>query len=159
MDSKPDVAKEKKPVSKTKSFNHETKNMKIKKEIKKKTFEADDIPTKTESNSAIRLKKSKVMPEASCRSLGMAHFRQHNETACRGFGNVSQMSLNFSQYDLQRHLSRLNCDSEDAMSDATGNLSNRVPCHDYDLKDDRIERYFRSAEMWSNDGIPKSIQE
>ncbi|XP_061707032.1 uncharacterized protein LOC133517683 [Cydia pomonella] len=63
-----------------------------------------------------------------------------------GMDNGSLMSMNFSHYELIRNLSRSN-NSEGAFSDTTNKLANPM---DLRMKREHLERYFRSAEMWSH---------
>ncbi|XP_063376095.1 uncharacterized protein LOC134663609 [Cydia fagiglandana] len=63
-----------------------------------------------------------------------------------GVDNSSLMSMNFSQYELMRNLSRSN-NSEGAFSDTTNKLANPM---DLRMKREHLERYFRSAEIWSH---------
>ncbi|XP_063529821.1 uncharacterized protein LOC134741022 [Cydia strobilella] len=63
-----------------------------------------------------------------------------------GMDNASLMSMNFSHYELMRNLSRSN-NSEGAFSDTTNKLANPM---DLKMKREHLERYFRSAEMWSH---------
>lgn len=70
-----------------------------------------------------------------------------------GIGNASLMSMNFSQYELVRNLSNSNCNSDGAFSCSTCNVRPRPA--DANIRDEHLERFFRSAEMWTqryNDG-------
>lgn len=67
-------------------------------------------------------------------------------TYTQNMDNASLMSMNFSHYELMRNLSRSNCNSEAAFSDSTSTYVNPT---DMSVKDEHLERYFRSVEMWS----------
>lgn len=61
--------------------------------------------------------------------------------------NASLMSMNFSHYELMRNLSESNCNSDGAFSGTTNDRYTRPT--DVSVKDEHLERYFRSIEMWS----------
>lgn len=75
--------------------------------------------------------------------------------------NASLMSMNFSHYELVRNVSRSNCLSDGAHSGTTCSAQAPLSAADLDVKDEHLERYFRSIEMWSRtyrDGPPSTIQ-
>lgn len=75
-----------------------------------------------------------------------------------GIDNASLMSMNFSHYELVRNLSSSNCNSDGALSSTTCNAA--ASPADSAVKDEHLERFFRSAEMWTQkyrDGGPSHI--
>lgn len=75
--------------------------------------------------------------------------------------NASLMSMNFSHYELIRNVSRSNCFSDGAHSDNTCSAQSQLSASDLNVKDEHLERYFRSIDMWSrayNDRPPSSLQ-
>lgn len=72
--------------------------------------------------------------------------------------NASLTSMNFSHYELARNLSSSNCNSEGAFSSSTCNAA--LSPADDNVKDEHLERFFRSAELWSQkyrDGEPSHL--
>lgn len=79
--------------------------------------------------------------------------------------NASMMSMNFSHYELVRNLSSCNCNSDEASSSTNCSTTKTA---DHSVKDEHLERFFRSAEMWTqryrggpstiNLNIPKNKQ-
>lgn len=66
------------------------------------------------------------------------------------FDNVSQASTNLSRYELLRNLSRTMCNSDCGCSCNTSNTCENTT--DVLAKDENLERFFQSVEMWSKNG-------
>ncbi|CAG9784552.1 unnamed protein product [Diatraea saccharalis] len=102
-----------------------------------------------------RLKKTKLshgensqtMPNRREGSLGMFIDSHSKFTFNQGIENASNISMNFSHYELIRNLSESNCYSDDAFSGTTGERC--ASPADLTMKDEHLEKYFRSIEMWS----------
>ncbi|KOB70110.1 DNA primase [Operophtera brumata] len=113
----------------------------------------------------VRLKKSKLVngectasaPPACPRRRGpMDMFVDVSpSTFSQRIDNASLMSMNFSHYELARNISSSNCNSDGAFS--CGTCNSTISPVDNNLKDEHLERFFRSAELWSQkyrDGGP-----
>nr|XP_037866459.1 uncharacterized protein LOC119628393 [Bombyx mori] len=69
-------------------------------------------------------------------------------TFSHGLDNISLMSMNFSHYELMRNLSQANSNSDGTFSGSNCNTATRPV--DLNEKNEHLERYFRSAEIWSD---------
>ncbi|XP_060807088.1 uncharacterized protein LOC132903269 [Amyelois transitella] len=123
--------------------------------VKRKSFFVNDA-VKSLDLALGRLKKSKLQdgdasgtkvdPATSNRNMFIDACPSGFNSAHRN-DNISLMSMNFSHYELMRNLSRTNCNSDGAYSGSTCNAS--ASPTDMRLKDEHLERYFRSAELWN----------
>ncbi|XP_053603535.1 uncharacterized protein LOC128671235 [Plodia interpunctella] len=147
---------ERKNINKAKSYSIQSPPQnKIKSEpVKRKSFYVNDA-VKSLDLALGRLKKSKLVngEESEMQIDPVTSNRNMYLDSCPSFNgahrndNISLMSMNFSHYELMRNLSRTNCNSDGAHSGSTCN-ANSTP-DDLQLKDEHLERYFRSAEMWN----------
>ncbi|XP_045764977.1 uncharacterized protein LOC123867112 [Maniola jurtina] len=74
--------------------------------------------------------------------------------------NTSLISMNFSHYELIRNVSQTNCNSDGAFSNTTSDIFSSLS--DITLRNEQLERYFRSAEIWRRnrrDAGSNSIQD
>lgn len=60
--------------------------------------------------------------------------------------NTSSISINFSHYELMRNISLSNCSSNEAVGSTYGAFSSLT---DIASRNENLERYFRSLDMWS----------
>lgn len=158
-------------LSKAKSFNLQTvtpPSSKIKSELgKKKSFDLTNAEAAKSLDIDYRLKKSKLVngecvtasssPTSHKRRGFPEMFMVSSSTICPDAENASMMSMNFSHYELMRNLSSPMCNSEDAFSSTTCSLLNSS---DSNARNEHLERYFRSVEMWSQkyrDGGPSGF--
>lgn len=162
MDINGDTSNEKKSLNKVRSLNT-PHLLRLNSEPAKRKSSNVNEAVRSLDLALGRLKKSKLV-NWDCRSntgtqetsemfMDMCNNSQH---LSQGIDNASLMSMNFSHYELMRNLSRSNCNSEGAFSGNTGSVTNA----DIHLKDEHLERYFRSIEMWSKnykDGGPSNI--
>ncbi|CAG5056655.1 unnamed protein product [Parnassius apollo] len=86
--------------------------------------------------------QSRVTPDLLLSSVKSSNFSNSTD-------NVSQLSMDLSHYELLRNLSYSNCNSDGAFSGNTCD-SNTA---DLKEKDEHLERYFRSVEMWSSNAV------
>lgn len=144
-----------KKMSKAKSVNNGTP-VKLKSEPgKRKSFNVNEA-VRSLDLALGRLKKSKLVngecitgaPSSPIRHGPMNMFMDVCPSNFNhGIDNASLMSMNFSHYELVRNLSSSNCNSDGAFSSSTCNAA--VSPADNAVKDEHLERFFRSAEMWS----------
>lgn len=64
--------------------------------------------------------------------------------------NASSMTMNFSHYELIRNLSSSNCNSDDGLSSTT--YAGFSSLSEIASRDEHLERYFRSLDMWGRNG-------
>ncbi|KAJ0181716.1 hypothetical protein K1T71_002438 [Dendrolimus kikuchii] len=105
-----------------------------------------------------RLKRSKMvhgeysctspLKPVKCNARGMFMDMNSSSNFDHNVDNASLMSMNFSHYELMRNLSHTNCNSDGAFSGTT--CSTNITSAESSLKDEHLERYFRSAEIWRN---------
>ncbi|CAG4968425.1 unnamed protein product [Colias eurytheme] len=108
-----------------------------------------------------RVKKTKFVNEYTCSSSHTSPSRRStagsvfndNLTTASNADTASMMSMNFSHYELMRNLSHSNCNSDSAFSTTTCNASS-IP-FDSISKNEQLEKYFRSIEMWSKNYSPQ----
>lgn len=163
MENKPEGPTEKKILSRARSYNTGPgpTPLKLKNEpAKRKSFNLNEA-VKSLDLALGRLKKSKLVNgEYNTNTAHTSPIRGSGTSAdmlmemsspsCNGnagANNASLMSMNFSHYELMRNLSRSTSNSESAFS---GTTCNAYPTPaDTTLKDEHLEKYFRSAEIWS----------
>ncbi|KPJ11948.1 hypothetical protein RR48_09885 [Papilio machaon] len=97
-----------------------------------------------ECYDGVKCKSPVIQPRAPDRFLIGG---RHNKFRC-SVDNVSHASTDLSKYELLRNLSFSNCNSDEGCSGNTCS-KNSSPV-EYSVKDEHLERYFRSAELWSN---------
>lgn len=169
MENSPETPSDKKVMSKAKSYIN-TPPFKLKSEsVKRKNFNENEA-VRSLDLALVRLKKSKLVSgecsanrnqggsaRKSVTSADMYMDLASNSNIYSGFNNSSLMSMNFSHYELMRNLSRSTSTSEGAFSGTTCNTY--LPA-DSTIKDEHLERYFRSAELWSRKcrERPNSVQ-
>jgi hypothetical protein len=154
-----DLNNDKKCMSKAKSCNNDSEaNPRAKAErLKRKSFYVNEA-VRSLDLALGRLKKSKLVngeygsnsQTISTRQGAMDMFldAHPNFSFNQSMDNASLMSMNFSHYELMRNLSESNCNSEAAFSGTTGGrFANPT---EVSVKDEHLERYFRSVEMWRN---------
>ncbi|XP_052747133.1 uncharacterized protein LOC128199873 [Bicyclus anynana] len=61
--------------------------------------------------------------------------------------NTSVISMDFSHYELLRNVSEINCNSDDTLGNTTSKTFSSLS--DITSKEEQLERYFRSAEIWN----------
>lgn len=155
MDSNIESCKEKKCINKAKSYcNSQSQRAPVLSEyVKPKSFNVNEA-VKSLDLALGRLKKSKLVgehnstPRVLSARQGIEMFMDNPNLTCNhGADNGSLMSLNFSHYELARNLSRINSNCDGACSGSTSTSDSNLP--DVLVKDEHLERYFRSAEMWN----------
>ncbi|XP_050550528.1 uncharacterized protein LOC126910816 [Spodoptera frugiperda] len=156
MENNGEQPNDKKFINKARSCNT-APPMKLKSEpAKRKSFNVNEA-VRSLDLALGRLKKSKLVNGEFASSRGLNPMAQgasdmfmdmcSSSTFRPGTENASLMSMNFSHYELMRNVSRSNCNSDGAFSGTT--CSARLSAADVDVKDEHLERYFRSVEMWS----------
>lgn len=159
MENNGDLLNDKKFVNKTRSHNN-TAAMKLKSEpSKRKSFNVNEAVRSLDLVLG-RLKKSKLVNGEYTTSRQMDPDRQGgtdifmdvctSSSYQQSAENASLMSMNFSHYELIRNVSRSNCFSDGAYSGNTCSAQSHLSAADLNVKDEHLERYFRSAEMWSH---------
>lgn len=164
MENNGNTSNDKKCINKVRSF-HSPPVLRLTNEtIKRKSFNVNEA-VRSLDLALGRLKKSKLV-NGECRPVGpgtqgtsdmFMEMCNSSQQFNQGMDNASLMSMNFSHYELMRNLSRSNCNSDGAFS---GNTSSALNNSDINVKDEHLERYFRSIEMWSRnyrDGGPSNI--
>lgn len=156
MENNGDQPNEKKLINKARSYNN-TPPLRLKSEpAKRKSFNVNEA-VRSLDLALGRLKKSKLVngeyttsrqinpttQEATDMFMDMCTSSNFNQ----GTENASLMSMNFSHYELMRNVSRSNCNSDGAFSGNT--CSTHLIPADLNVKDEHLEKYFRSIEMWS----------
>ncbi|KAM3962792.1 uncharacterized protein ACR2FA_003174 [Aphomia sociella] len=167
MNKDEDKSNEKKLVNKAKSHDTQSPTLKIKNESKRKSFYVNDA-VKSLDLALVRLKKSKLVngdssnsPQTSSARRGADMFMDVSSSYSvnQSADNTSLVSMNFSHYELMRNLSRTNCNSDGACSGSTCNAF--LSSTDTTVKNEHLERYFRSAEIWNRsfrDSGPSSVK-
>ncbi|KAJ8729562.1 hypothetical protein PYW08_001143 [Mythimna loreyi] len=155
MENNGDLLNDKKFVSRTRSHNN---TMKYKSEpSKRKSFNVNEA-VRSLDLALGRLKKSKLVngeyttsrqADEAQGATDMFMDMCTSSSYQQGTENASLMSMNFSHYELIRNVSRSNCFSDGAYSGNTCSAQSPVSAADLDVKDEHLERYFRSVEMWS----------
>ncbi|KAI5634706.1 hypothetical protein NE865_12561 [Phthorimaea operculella] len=163
MENKLENLNEKKLVGKTKSYNLTSNTgspVKVRNEpTKRKSFCANEAVTSVDTALG-RLKKSKLVPG----DIGPSATPLHRPTDLLmnisngsinnpSLANGSLMSMNFSHYELMRNLSCSTSISEGAYSGTPRNF-------DPSVKNEHMEKYFRSIDMWHrkhHDGSGPSV--
>lgn len=148
-------------VNKAKSCNSgsSTAPPRLKSEgVKRKSFYVNDA-VRSLDLALGRLKKSKLVNgensltsqtnSNSTRQGALEMFMDASGTFSfnQSLENVSLMSMNFSHYELMRNLSESNCNSDGAFSGTTNDRDSSPT--DLTVRDEHLEKYFRSIEMWS----------
>lgn len=126
---------------------------------KRKSFNFNDAVQSLDL-ALCRLKKSKFVSKDSLggrsndisNSMDMfidsgSMITSHSRYGRKFDKNSSALSLNFSQCEMIRNVSRTDCLSEGAYSGNTCD-SNIAPA-DLTLKDEQLEKYFKSIDKWS----------
>lgn len=145
-------------INTAKSFNiQSSSSIKMKSgTTKRKSFDLNDAVRSLDL--AYRLKKSKLV-NGECLTASSSPTSQKKRTypnmlmdvsssaTCPGIDNSSLMSMNFSHYELMRNLSSSLSNSDEAFSGTT--CSVRMGSPDNNMKNEHLERYFRSVEIWS----------
>uniref|UniRef100_A0A2A4JDR8 Uncharacterized protein n=1 Tax=Heliothis virescens TaxID=7102 RepID=A0A2A4JDR8_HELVI len=165
MENNGDPPNDKKFVNKARSYNN-APPMKLKSEpAKRKSFNVNEA-VRSLDLALGRLKKSKLVngeyttsrqmnPAQGATEMFMDMCTSSNFSP--GTENASLMSMNFSHYELMRNVSRSNCNSDGAVS---GNTCARLSPTDLNVKDEHLERYFRSVDMWARgyrDAAPSNL--
>lgn len=132
---------------------------------KRKTFNINDA-VKTLDLALGRLKKSKfVNGEKSSVSVPTRQNQAKRSpdmfmdisgsttNVALGLDNASLMSMNFSHYELMRNLSCSTSNSEGTFSGTT-----RAYTPDHSLRNEHLEKFFRSAEMWTRKSSPNNVR-
>ncbi|KAL0849028.1 hypothetical protein ABMA28_013401 [Loxostege sticticalis] len=171
MENNDDPNNEKKFVNKAKSCNSgPSAASRLKSEaVKRKSLYVNDA-VRSLDLALGRLKKSKLVNGEYC-SSSQANSDSTRQgaiemfmDASRSFSfnqsleNASLLSMNFSHYELMRNLSESNCNSDGAFSGTTN--SRYMSPTDLSVKDEHLEKYFRSIEMWSRNhkgGSPNNV--
>lgn len=119
---------------------------------KRKSFNANeagrfmDVPLS-------RLKKSKLVNGESIKNAAQARAGRNkadgmlitNSMNMADVANTSLMSMNFSHYELMRNVSHTN-NSDSAFSNTASDI---LSAADTASRNEQLERYFQSMEMWS----------
>ncbi|KAH9645207.1 hypothetical protein HF086_005752 [Spodoptera exigua] len=159
MENNGEQPNDKKLVNKARSCNNASPTKLKGEPAKWKSFNVNEA-VRSLDLALGRLKKSKLVNGDFAASRGMNPAAQGASDmfmdictsstfrSYPGTENASLMSMNFSHYELMRNVSRCNCNSDEAFSDTT--CSSRLSPADLNLKDEHLERYFRSVEMWSH---------
>ncbi|PZC83348.1 uncharacterized protein LOC124646273 [Helicoverpa zea] len=168
MENNGDPANDKKFINKARSYNN-APPMRLKSEpAKRKSFNVNEA-VRSLDLALGRLKKSKLVNGEYTTSRALLNPGAQGATEmfmdmCTssnfspGAENASLMSMNFSHYELMRNVSRSNCNSDGAVSGNT--CSARLSPADLNVKDEHLERYFRSVDMWARgfrDAAPSSL--
>lgn len=132
---------------------------------KRKSFNIDDA-VKTLDLALGRLKKSKLVngekssvnvPTGTnqvIRSPDMfMDISGSNTNVALGLDNASLMSMNFSHYELMRNLS---CSTSNSEGTFSGTTCAYTP--DNSLRNEHLEKFFRSAEMWTRKSSPNNVR-
>lgn len=131
---------------------------------KRKSFSINDA-VKSLDVALGRLKKSKLVNGA--KSVNAPTNPNHvngspdmyiditgsNTNVALGIDNASLMSMNFSHYELMRNLSRSTSNTEGTFS---GSTCAYTP--DNSLRNEHLEKFFRSAEMWTRKSSPNNVR-
>lgn len=149
---------ERKPLSKTKSCNQKPGLDNFLTESgKSKSLNVNDA-VKSLDLALCRLKKNKLVMKEGFESSSHPLRRDmasaidmfidsRNSNMIHSIENMSALSINFSHYELMRNVSCSDCHSDDGFfNNPSTNSSNPG---DLTLKDERIEKYFRSIEKWN----------
>lgn len=153
MESSNGLVNDKKSTNNAKSHYNGPSKIKYE-QIKGNSFNINDVVHSLDLAFG-RLEKSKLINGEHCKSSPVSPMRIINRNTLglssshlrQGPENSSLISMNFSEYELTRNLSRSNCNSEYAYSGS--NCNARLNVSDPAIKSERLERYFQSAEMWS----------
>ncbi|XP_059059358.1 uncharacterized protein LOC131852665 [Achroia grisella] len=154
MDNNDEQSNEKKLLNKAKSYSTQMPTMNIKNEpIKRKSFYVNDA-VKSLDLALCRLKKSKLVSDntnsahsSPVRRGSMFMDVNSSYNFNHSTDNASLISMNLSHYELMRNLSRTNYDSDGAYSGNTCNAY--LSATDTTVKNEHLEKYFRSAEIWN----------
>lgn len=100
-----------------------------------------------------RLKKSKLVNGESIKNAAQARAGRNkadgmlitNSMNMADVANTSLMSMNFSHYELMRNVSHTN-NSDSAFSNTASDI---LSAADTASRNEQLERYFQSMEMWS----------
>lgn len=165
MENEADTSLDKKYLSKVKSHNDAPSKVAKNNPIKRKSFNVNEAVHSLDLALG-RLKRSKMvngkynigspLTPVKCDAKDVLVDMNTSSSYNYGLENASLMSMNFSHYELMRNLSQANCNSEGAFS---GTCSADISTVD-SLKNEHLERYFRSAEMWSRnfrEGTPSTV--
>lgn len=76
-----------------------------------------------------------------------------NTNVALGIDNASLMSMNFSHYELMRNLS---CSTSNSEGTFSGSTCAYTP--DNSLRNEHLEKFFRSAEMWTRKSSPNNVR-
>ncbi|KAJ8726228.1 hypothetical protein PYW07_000926 [Mythimna separata] len=165
MENNGDPLNDKKFVNRTRSHNTTTK---LKSEpAKRKSFNVNEA-VRSLDLALTRLKKSKLVHgeyptskqlEEAQGATDMFMDMCTSSNYQQGTENASLMSMNFSHYELIRNVSRSNCFSDGAYSGNTCSAQSHASAADLNEKDEHLERYFRSVEMWRHfhDNPPSTL--
>lgn len=165
------LSTENKIINKVRSHNDTLKTDKVL-PVKRKSFTVNEAVHSLDL-ALERLKKTKLAHgEHSCNSSPNSYNRDAHDlyvdmNSSINFNcnieNSSLMSMNFSHYELMRNLSHSNCNSDGAVSGNT--CSKGMTSAESSVKDEHLEKYFRSAEIWENyrggrsNGVPFEFPE
>lgn len=132
---------------------------------KRKTFSLNDA-VKSLDLALGRLKKSKLVngeknsvsvPTSPNQVLGPTEMYMDisgsNTNVALGLDNASLMSMNFSHYELMRNLS---CSTSNSEGTFSGTTCAYTP--DNSLRNEHLEKFFRSAEMWTRKSSPNNVR-
>lgn len=136
-----------------------------KSEPKRKTFSINDA-VKSLDLALGRLKKSKLVngeknsisvPTSPNQVIGPPDMYMDisgsNTNVALGIENASLMSMNFSHYELMRNLS---CSTSNSEGTFSGTTCAYTP--DNSLRNEHLEKFFRSAEMWTRKSSPNNVR-
>lgn len=131
---------------------------------KRKSFNINDA-VKSLDLALGRLKKSKLVngekntvsgPTSPNQVIGPTEMYMDisgsNTNVALGIDNASLMSMNFSHYELMRNLS---CSTSNSEGTFSGTTCAYTP--DNSLRNEHLEKFFRSAEMWTRKSSPNNV--
>ncbi|XP_069365444.1 uncharacterized protein [Maniola hyperantus] len=110
--------------------------------LKKSKFVNGEYKTSTSHASPSRSRRDDIFID----SLTQSHLSPSGNNMS-DLENASLISMNFSHYELIRNVSQTNCSSDGAFSNTTSDIFSSFS--DITLRNEQLERYFRSAEIWS----------
>ncbi|CAH2104844.1 unnamed protein product [Euphydryas editha] len=157
MENSNDTSNDKKSINKAKSYSSGPPKKLKSVPIKRKSFNANEAVHSLDLAGG-RLKKSKLVNGESTTSSDLMNPVRGDKTNMfidsvatpsvnfRDVDNTSLISMNFSHYELMRNLSLSNCNSDEALGSSFDAFSSLT---DITSRDETLERYFRSVEMWS----------
>ncbi|CAG9567354.1 unnamed protein product [Danaus chrysippus] len=159
MENSCEPSNDKRSLVKAKSVNSGCTKQMRSEPVKRKSFNVNEA-VRSLDLALVRLKKSKlvngdIVPNST--NLGRKDPMEHITNQTNFTDNSSVVSLNFSQYELMRNLSRSNCNLDNAFSNTTCETFSSLT--DIPARDEQLERYFRSIDVWSRNHRDASSSE